>query len=504
MGRRFRHRLFGPAAHAYRGFRNADPACRRLDTDRCFHQPQLHQQGQRGGQRGGRQEREGRRDPQAQSRAARTCGRGGRGCGGCSRTGSETRPEGGRTAARAAESGGTRGAKTRPDPCGTSVGVRCGPEVRAGRGRKSLPRTDARRETRRRGDCRGADAPSRGGRGVHRGGPFASRGPCGDRPQRAGRAGTPCGARRRGCGARPGGGSGERACTVRFRCALYRDHRAGRRARRGAGGRRGDGRGQRGETSRREGDPHGELRPAEGPGELPQAARDAPGGLHFRFGGLGRGDFREQDQDRGDAQIFRHSHPAHQGHGGSHGDALRDRAGAGNQDLEGAGPRKRYCAEPQGAGYSHHRADSGQGNHRHRGSQPRQAGGFDVFGRAFAAFPGVEGRASGGDRAHDPERKLRLRPGQDAAPAGRRSHGTGQVRGAERHHHLAPVPQTPRAAEVRDDRPQDGRILALRQDRTAFPRQDGIGGRCDHHRSPQGGLCAQLALYGDGQPSGTL
>ena len=68
----------------------------------------------------------------------------------------------------------------------------------------------------------------------------------------------------------PGGGSGERACTVRFRCALYRDHRAGRRARRGAGGRRGDGRGQRGETSRREGDPHGELRPAEGPGELCQ------------------------------------------------------------------------------------------------------------------------------------------------------------------------------------------------------------------------------------------
>ena len=105
------------------------------------------EQGQRGGQRGGRQEREGRRDPQAQSRAARTCGRGGRGCGGCSRTGSETRAEGGRTAARAVESGGTRGAKTRPDPCGTSVGVRCGPEVRAGRGRKSLPRTDARRET---------------------------------------------------------------------------------------------------------------------------------------------------------------------------------------------------------------------------------------------------------------------------------------------------------------------------------------------------------------------
>ena len=197
VGRRFRHRLFGPAAHAYRGFRNADPACRRLDTDGCFHQPQLHQQGQRGGQRGGRQEREGRRDPQAQSRAARTCGRGGRGCGGYSRTGSETRAEGGRTAARAVESGGTRGAKTRPDPCGTSVGARCGSEVRAGRGRKSLPRTDARRETRRRGDCRGADAPSRGGRGVHRGGPFASRGPCGDRPQRAGRAGTPCGARRR-------------------------------------------------------------------------------------------------------------------------------------------------------------------------------------------------------------------------------------------------------------------------------------------------------------------
>lgn len=48
--------------------------------------------------------------------------------------------------------------KTRPDPCGTSVGARCGSEVRAGRGRKSLPRTDARRETRRRGDCRGADA----------------------------------------------------------------------------------------------------------------------------------------------------------------------------------------------------------------------------------------------------------------------------------------------------------------------------------------------------------
>ena len=286
VGRRFRHRLFGPAAHAYRGFRNADPACRRLDTDRCFHQPQLHQQGQRGGQRGGRQEREGRRDPQAQSRAARTCGRGGRGCGGCSRTGSETRAEGGRTAARAVESGGTRGAKTRPDPCGTSVGARCGPEVRAGRGRKSLPRTDARRETRRRGDCRGAGAPSRGGRGVHRGGPFASRGPCGDRPQRAGRAGTPCGARRRACGACPGGGSGEGGRTVRSRCALYRDHRAGRCARRGAGGRRGDGRGQRGETSRREGDPHGELRPAEGPGELPQAARDAPGGLHFRFGGL--------------------------------------------------------------------------------------------------------------------------------------------------------------------------------------------------------------------------
>ena len=141
------------------GFRNADPACRRLDTDGCFHQPQLHQQGQRGGQRGGRQEREGRRDPQAQSRAARTCGRGGRGCGGYSRTGSETRAEGGRTAARAVESGGTRGAKTRPDPCGTSVGARCGSEVRAGRGRKSLPRTDARRETRRRGDCRGADAP---------------------------------------------------------------------------------------------------------------------------------------------------------------------------------------------------------------------------------------------------------------------------------------------------------------------------------------------------------
>ena len=46
--------LCGPAAHAYRGFRNAYPACRRLDTDGCFHQPQLHQQGQRGGQRGGR------------------------------------------------------------------------------------------------------------------------------------------------------------------------------------------------------------------------------------------------------------------------------------------------------------------------------------------------------------------------------------------------------------------------------------------------------------------
>lgn len=85
-----------------------------------------------------------------------------------------------------------------------------------------------------RGDCRGAGAPSRGGRGVHRGGPFASRGPCGDRPQRAGRAGTPCGARRRACGACPGGGSGEGGRTVRSRCALYRDHRAGRRARRGA------------------------------------------------------------------------------------------------------------------------------------------------------------------------------------------------------------------------------------------------------------------------------
>ena len=48
-GRRFRHRLFGPAAHAHRGFRDADPACRRLDTDGGFHQPQLHQQSQRGG-----------------------------------------------------------------------------------------------------------------------------------------------------------------------------------------------------------------------------------------------------------------------------------------------------------------------------------------------------------------------------------------------------------------------------------------------------------------------
>ena len=82
--------------------------------------------------------------------------------------------------------------------------------------------------------------------------------------------------------------------------------------------------------------------------------------------------------------------------------------------------------------------------------------------------------------------------------------GQGQVRGAERHHHLAAVPQTPRAAEVRDDRPQDGRVLALRQDRTAFPGQDGVGGRRDHHRPQEGGLYAQLALYGDGQPSGAV
>ena len=39
---------------------------------------------------------------------------------------------------------------------------------------------------------------------------------------------------------------------------------------------------------------------------------------------------------------------------------------------------------------------------------------------------------------------------------------------------------------------------------TPFPGQDGVGGRRDHHRPPQGGLYAQLALYGDGQPAGTL
>ena len=204
-------------------------------------------------------------------------------------------------------------------------------------------------------------------------------------------------------------------------------------------------------------------------------------------------------------KYFGIPHPAHQGHGGSHGDALRDRAGAGNQDLEGAGPRKRYCAEPQGAGYPHHRADSGQGNHRHRGSQPRQAGGFDVFGRAFAAFPGVEGRASGGDRAHDPERKLRLRPGQDAAPAGRRSHGTGQVRGAERHHHLAPVPQsTPQQLKFVMIDPKMVEFSLYAKIERHFLAKMRVGGRRDHHRPQEGGLYAQLALYGDGQPSGTV
>lgn len=37
----------------------------------------------------------------------------------------------------------------------------------------------------------------------------------------------------------------------------------------------------------------------------------------------------------------------------------------------------------------------------------------------------VEGRAPGGDRPYDPERELRVRPGQDAAPAGGGRHGTG-------------------------------------------------------------------------------
>ena len=42
---------------------------------------------------------------------------------------------------------------------------------------------------------------------------------------------------------------------------------------------------------------------------------------------------------------------------------------------------------------------------------------------AFAAVPGVEGRTSGGDRSHDPERELCLRPGEDASPARGRCYG---------------------------------------------------------------------------------
>ena len=55
--------------------------------------------------------------------------------------------------------------------------------------------------------------------------------------------------------------------------------------------------------------------------------------------------------------------------------------------------------------------------------------------------------------------------------------------------------QAPRAAEVRDDRPQDGRVLALCQDRAPLPRQDGVRGRCHHHRPQEGGLHAQFALH---------
>lgn len=46
---------------------------------------------------------------------------------------------------------GTCGAEGRSDPCGAPGGGRCGPEIRGGRRRKSLPRTDARRKTRRPG-----------------------------------------------------------------------------------------------------------------------------------------------------------------------------------------------------------------------------------------------------------------------------------------------------------------------------------------------------------------
>ena len=97
----------------------------------------------------------------------------------------------------------------------------------------------------------------------------------------------------------------------------------------------------------------------------------------------------------------------------------------GRQDLQDTGIGERYRPEPQGARYPHHRSDSGQGYHRYRGPEPRQAGRVDVFGRAFAAVPGVESRTSGGDRSHDPERELCLRPGEDAPPARGWCYGSG-------------------------------------------------------------------------------
>ena len=54
--------------------------------------------------------------------------------------------------------------------------------------------------------------------------------------------------------------------------------------------------------------------------------------------------------------------------------------------------------------------------------------------------------------------------------------GQGKSVGPERHYHLAALQEASGAVEVRDDRPQNGRVFALCQDRTAFPCQNGVGG----------------------------
>ena len=66
------------------------------------------------------------------------------------------------------------------------------------------------------------------------------------------------------------------------------------------------------------------------------------------------------------------------------------------------------------------------------------------------------------------ERGVHVRPLQDASYSGGRCHGTGQVRGPERHHCLFALQKASLGAEVRHGRPQEGGVQHLLRHRAGI------------------------------------